>query len=657
MRISQTLYYGQANPMSFDLESHIKDHAYYFHKNAPVTKESLHFTFSFLDLQFLYRMVGETMKELLQALLVPAAYKVANGKRKNRHGKIVQKFTTRTVDLSRDVQVMAIHLKGPEGEDTMPHIHFILDGKARFGRAFSLLKRHISEVSESFALVPHFDEITKHHALSVSSLGKAVRQITWSWKRATHDQLKKEIAKKGLNSSITLLESYTLKTGNLSYYIKSMESLKRRLNRMRLDLFHGEHNLRHTYPIPLTQEDMAVISLIKARRFSQDEMLPYLNNPILRDFIRHSAIMGKPYILDALKEQTSLLEGVYANGIAVSNYRSLLFRETPQRKSQLTPSSHQRFLHHDILRRIILDVAQCATSFAHFQTMMQQAGYDAFDLARRDRKPVGFTYRDYGITRSVHLTELGIRWGQLVQRFDQNRRRQENMEPLPDPTLTRASLAEQEQEPTPFVKWTPMPQKVNITYHPEKILRKKEKAATLAQNRRTYADKIRKLEEKIQRIEEEIGREADRTGLGFHDAIHGLKRHIQQAAAGIEKIPSLEKEIAAEEAKNRQILSEIGTLEADIKNESERHKTLRSDIAAEERQIEEAQSLLRTLEAGEYERLLCQELESELGKRSTENERLEREIESIESAIASTLQDETAPSPAPSPAPGGMRRR
>ncbi len=156
--------------MSFDLEAHLKHHAFLFKKNGKILPNSIHFNFSFLDLQFLDKNVEETMSKLLATLLLPTSYNVANGKRKDKHGNTVQKFTTRKVDLQKDVQAYAIHLKGPEDEDTMPHIHFIANGSARFGNGYSLLKKHISVISEQFGLLPNFDEMVEHNPLSVKSL-------------------------------------------------------------------------------------------------------------------------------------------------------------------------------------------------------------------------------------------------------------------------------------------------------------------------------------------------------------------------------------------------------------------------------------------------------------------------------------------------------
>ncbi len=141
-----------------------------------------------------------------------------------------------------------------------------------------------------------------------------------------------------------------------------MEGLKTRLNRMKLDINYEGHQLRDTYPIPLRSEDMEVIKLLQNKTFTQKAMKPYLKNPLLRDFIRHCAGTTKPYIYDALKKQTNLLDNVSKNKQAVTSYKKLMTKETPMRKSQLTPQDNKGLVRKNELRHIMIEVSQKATN-------------------------------------------------------------------------------------------------------------------------------------------------------------------------------------------------------------------------------------------------------------------------------------------------------
>jgi hypothetical protein len=621
--------------MSFDLEAHLKDHALRFEKNGDILPNSIHFNFSFLDLQFLDKNTESTMSTLLDALLLPASYRVANGKRKDKHGNVVQKFTTRKVNLQKDVQAMAIHIKGPEGEDTMPHIHFIADGSARFGNGYSLLKKHVSVVSEKFALLPNFDEMVEHNPLSVKSLSCAVSQITWSWKKSTNTQLKSEISSRGLDKSISLLKSYCLKTKNLTYYVKSMEGLKTRLNRMKLDIVYEGHHLRDTYPIPLRDEDMEVIKLIQDKTFTQKAMQLYLKNPILRDFIRHSAGTSKPYIYDALKEQTNLLKNVSKNKQAVTSYKKLMQKETPIRKSQLTPKDNQNLSRKNELRRIIIEASTSATNEKTFRALMQTAGYADFGLKKKQGKVLGCIYKELESKRTVNFTELGLHWGELKKSFMLNSRKLENAETLPSPILSKK--APTSKETITSQKRTKTPKATNITYKSTSIKQKKNKKKDISLMRRKYEKFIRAVENKIEKLEHYISKL--RKGIStFKEAITRtgsriikIGKQITENFSSKEEYNALEsdkstlsREIETEEGYESSTKESIGVIRADINTEEDTHKKFRNGVISESRHTK---------------------LTKDIGDRKSINQNLRGEIRSLERKIAKNTESDNIYSP------------
>jgi len=648
--------------MSFDLEAHLKSHAFLFEKLADIEANSIHFNFSFLDLQFLDKDVEKTMSLLLNALLLPTSYNVPNGKRKNKHDEVIQKFTTRQVNLQQDVQALAIHLKGPEGEDTMPHIHFIANGSARFGNGYSLLKKHVSVVSERFGLLPNFDEMVEHNPLSVKSLSRAVSQITWSWKKSTNIQLKQEIHARGLDKSISLLESYCLKTKNLTYYIKSMEGLKTRLNRMKLDITYNEHNLRNTYPIPLTDEDMAVIKLLQKKTFGQKIIQPFLKNPIFRDFIRHSAGTTKPYIFDTLKEQTTLLQGVSKNKLAVSNYQKLMSKETPLRKSQLTPVDNQRLSRKNELRRIILDVCKSAINERVLKERMHKAGFIDFTLKKKKGKVIGCSYIELKAKRTVNFTDLGLHWADIKKSFAKNIRKIDNGEQLVLPVLNKIPL-EQKNIAT-ILKEELEPKSVPIAYKVQKITEKKIKATTISKLRRFHEKEIPRLKEKIRRFENIISNL--RKGISnFTNKIAEFRRKINELAGTKENHTRLSEQYSNYESKTQKQSIEITKLELDIKHTEEEQSRLtgRCHTAGEmeykidttsdalKGELEEAYNIQSNLENGDYEYFLHQNLTKAIGREEGVHKDLEEEIKQLETEQTIAIIVDT-PSPASGVAPG-----
>lgn len=636
--------------MSFDLEAHLENHAFIFKKHSDILPNSIHFNFSFLDLQFLDKDVKETMSRLLDTLLLPTSYNVANGKRKDKHGNIVQKFTTRKVHLQNDVQAMAIHLKGPEGEDTMPHIHFIADGATRFGYSYSLLKKHVSVVSEQFGLLPNFDEMVEHNPLSVKSLSRAVSQITWSWKKSTNAQLKSEISSRGLDKSISLLKSYCLKTKNLTYYIKSMEGLKTRLNRMKLDIVYEGHHLRDTYPIPLREDDMEVIKLIQAKTFTQKAMQPYFKNPLLRDFIRHSAGTTKPYIYDALKEQTNLLDNVSKNQQAVTSYKKLMQKETPMRKSQLTPKDNQVLSRKNELRRIIIEVSKSATNEKTFRTLMQDAGYVDFGLKKKQGKVLGCIYKELDSKRTVSFTEIGLHWGELKKSLIVNGRKLENAETLPSPALMKKIATPQEIE-TAKIR-TKTPKSISIEYKSTEIYKKKKKSKVASFTRRAYEKIIPSIKAEIIKFEDFITR--------VKKGISDLREKISGLTGRIPGTANIRTELSDTQTESSDQSRDIKLLEEKIEKTSRRESifAVRFDKTREVEskndtdcdkfrdEIKTTEAIQSELENGDFEFSIHSKLKEDIKDRRGINQKLAEEISRIEREIAKNSQPE-AYSPAP----------
>jgi hypothetical protein len=165
----------------FDIEAHLKNHAYYFKEYQQINHDDIHFNFSYLDIQFFDKNNSpeEILEELLKELRKPAEYKLKNGLRILKNGTKNQKWTTRKINLTKIVKIEAIHIEGINSEYTMPHIHLIIDKNTRLEKNFLLLKKHIAEVSKKFSLKPNFEEVTENNPMAYRNLGKAVKNFSW----------------------------------------------------------------------------------------------------------------------------------------------------------------------------------------------------------------------------------------------------------------------------------------------------------------------------------------------------------------------------------------------------------------------------------------------------------------------------------------------
>jgi hypothetical protein len=533
----------------FDFVSHLKNHAYMFAQHQKHYDDDLRIKFSFLDLQFLGRDKEKVMENFVADLKKPAIYNQKNGFRADG----TQKFTNRIMDLGADIKMEAIHFKGIDGEDTMPHYHMTADKKVRFGRNYSFLKKHISEIASKHNLTPHFDVVTEHNPLFTQNLAKACTSLTWSWKKMTNEELKKDINARGLNGAIEKLSAYSLKTDNLTYYIKSLETVRTRLNRLRLDVQYQDHNLRDTYPIPLSSKDMEVIQFIQDKNFTQKEIKPYLKHPIFRDFIRHSAGTSTPFIINALKRQTHLLNGMMKNQTAVKNYVKLMERDTSLKKSQLTPANNKTLSQKNNLKANLLKVVQSVTNEKSLQLGMQKSGYTGFALKKSKGSVIGCIYVDNGKKKSINFIDISIKWSAIKRALISNATKEKNGEDLPKNSVIKANASPLKNIYIP----KPMPKTVRIEY---KIDTRKNYNKKKSKIRRMFESTIKRVKTRIAEFKskiytlEQVNRATEQIGASeeIKAEIRGLEDRRDKESRNPSEITDRRAELKADIEKARE---------------------------------------------------------------------------------------------------------
>lgn len=403
-----------------------------------------------------------------------------------------------------------------------------------------------------------------------------------------------------------------------------MEGLKTRLNRMKLDVKYKRHNLRDTFPIPLKTDDMEVIELLKNRTFTQKAIKPYLKNPILRDFIRHSAKTTKPYIYDTLKKQTNLLDNVSKNKQAIASYIKLMGKETPMHKSQLRPKDNQKLLRKNELRRIIIEVRKCATNEKMFCTLMQAAMYVDFTLSKKSGKVIGCGYTELGSKRTVNFTDLGLHWGEIRKSFTINVKKLENAETLTPPVLVKIVPTPQELA-TSKIR-TKTPESIPIDYNHAKITRNKHKAKKTSQMRRTYDKLIPNIKSGIIRFKKIMSRLVERVS-SITEAIGTAATRIEEDYSLRESIGFTEDDINSTKKEKSRLTSRYNDLEKDINREDKYESSTQSEISTNIMRLIESEQTQREINGGTYEDYIYAELTWQIDGDEGENQKLTTDIE------------------------------
>ena len=490
--------------MKFDIKAHLQNHAYYFKEYKGIDKSDLHFNFSFLDIQFFKsgQTPQDTLFELLEELKKPAEYRVRNGYYIDKNGNKKQKYTTRVINLANVVKIVAIHTEGADGEYTMPHIHFILDKNARLGKDFSLLKTHIIEVSKRFGLRPNFAEISQNNPNAYRNLGKAVKNFSWIIRKMPNKDFKKYVANR-LEDKLNKLWEYSLLSGNLQYYIKTLNFIKNRLNRQKLEFEYKGHNLRNTYPIPLTQTDIQVIKLINEKKFSQKAIKPYLNNAIMRDFVRYSYFKdkNKALIINSISKQTNLLENLRPNKQVIDNYLKLYQKTLNQDKQQqLQEQQKDQNLQkkslkiNEILIKDLVKIAQKSSNEKELRAGMQKLGYKEFGFKKKSGKVFAYQFKLPNENKkiivkcsdSIPISEIRAI---LKENFIKSKKNEK----------IRADISNEHSQISSYIlpKAIETPKTIPIQYKTKQIQKKKEKHKILIKQRRTYANNYKRIRELI----------------------------------------------------------------------------------------------------------------------------------------------------------------
>ena len=491
--------------MKFDIKAHLQNHAYYFKQNKEIDKNDLHFNFSYLDIQFFKSVQPPetTLFELLQELKKPAQYKVKNGYYINKQGEKKQKYTTRKINLKDAIKIEAIHTEGADGEYVMPHIHLILSKDARLGKDFSLLKTHIIEISKKFGLRPNFAEISQNNPNAYKSLGKAVKNFSWIIRKMPNADFKKYVSEK-LSDKLDKLWEYTLLSGNLQYYIKTLKFIQKRLNRQRIDFEYKGHNLRNTYPLPLTQTDIQVIELINKKKFSQKDIKPFLNNAIMRDFVRYSYFKdkSKALIINSISKQTNLLENLRPNKKIIDNYLKLYEKTLDlDKQTQIKEQQKEKKVQSikEILKQDLLKVAHSCKNEKELRQKMQELNYIDFGFKKKQGKVYAYQFKlpneDKKIivkcADSIDIKEIRAI---LKENFIKSKKNE----------AIRSDITNERSKINAYLLPMPStpPRALKIEYKIEKITLQKEKQKEIMKKRREYANNYKRIRELIANAKE-----------------------------------------------------------------------------------------------------------------------------------------------------------
>lgn len=414
----------------FNIVTHILDHAEYLYNLDDThthtdTRELLHFNISFHD--FLFKDEKDEvarLKEFVHETIKPTIIEEKNGFYKRVDGTLKQKYTKRLLDISDSS--IAIHIEDDKKQKTYPHIHFLFNAKKKLGNAYSTLKIHLSSVASKMGLMINMNKVTSYNPKAILNLQRGCKRFSWMIKKATAKQLTKMLDKQDyLTRRLDGLYNLTDTTRNLSFLVKTMNHLKKRLNYTHRSFIYKDYDLKESYPIPLTQEDQKVLDLVTSpKKIFKKHIRGLEDNLILQDYVRFSE-NKKAYIIEALRNNCQFV--FYKNQQKASVIKEVVLSklnkdaskdyETIQvERTQVTFKSLLRNVFHEALSKSKSEVELRACMLEH---------YDLFSKKKINGKWIGYTTQDTNDNKIiVKFDDLHVTSSQILYKLSQNEKGQ-----------------------------------------------------------------------------------------------------------------------------------------------------------------------------------------------------------------------------------------
>lgn len=436
----------------FNIVTHILDHAAYLYNLDESythidTRELLHFNISFHD--FLFHNEHdevEQLKAFIHEAIQLAIIEEKNGFYKRVDGTLKQKYTKRALDLS-DASI-AIHVVDDKGQKTYPHIHFLFHVKKKLGNAYSTLKIHLSNIASNMGLMINMNKITSYNPKAVLNLQRGCKRFSWMTKKATARQLNKMLDKQDyLTRRLDSLYNLTDTTHNLSFFVKTMNHLKKRLNHMHRSFIYQEHDLKESYPIPLSQEDQKVIELVTTpQKLFKKHLRGLEDNLILQDYVRYSEDK-KAYIIDALRNNKGMV--FYKSQQKASTIKEIVLsklKNDAMKDYETIQMERTQVTFKSLFRNVFHEALSTSKSEVELREYMLEH-YSLFSKKKIAGKWIGYTTQDANDKKIViKFDDLHMTYSQVLYKLSQNNKAEEKSLPQEISKAKSIDIKEGEKE-------------------------------------------------------------------------------------------------------------------------------------------------------------------------------------------------------------------
>ncbi|MCT7566051.1 hypothetical protein N5T96_06825 [Aliarcobacter butzleri] len=407
------------NESTYRVDLHILDHAETIYNSIEEynpLKHKAHFKCSIDTSQLIANgfndkdKINNVMKLMLDEIInTPYSFRVKTREYTDKNGNKKEYFSTKSFNLSTDT-LSAYHNRAFNSDidfdNIEPHFHFLFNSSKHTGLNYYHLKKHLDNIASKYNLVFHFAEEKENSTNKFQGLMEKCSRFSWFTQKMTDKQIVNYVNYKSddLTKNLELLYDYATATGNLQFYIKAMNNIKKRLDRLNLDFEFRNNNIREIYPIPIDEITNETLIAIANKDKEKLKELMTRDNFLARDYIKYTNGFQST-IIDELKLRNYIFPLISSNDLVMDNMKG-------KNKSDRLKNNDRFLSFNNAVKNDILEALKYSKNEIDLKEILSNFGYKDLGFRSQNiqgkRKKTGlkFSYEDKSYT--VYFNQIGL---------------------------------------------------------------------------------------------------------------------------------------------------------------------------------------------------------------------------------------------------------
>lgn len=402
----------------YRVDLHILDHASTIYNSIDVynpMKHKAHFKCSIDSSQLIANgfnskdKINNVMNLMLDEIInTKYTFRVKTREYLDRNGNKKEYFSNKSFELNSDT-LSAYHNRAfnsdIEFDNIEPHFHFLFDSSKHTGKNYYHLKKHFQTIASKYNLVFHFDEEKDRSVNKYQGLMEKCSRFSWFTQKMTDKQLVNYVNSKqnDLTNNLELLYDYATATGNLQFYIKAMNNIKKRLDKLNLDFNFRDNNIRKIYPIPIDEVTNETLIAIANKDNKKLKELMTRDNFLARDYIKYINDFQST-IIDELKQRDYIFPIISSNDLILDNMIG--------KSKTVSRTSDKYITFNNAVKNDILEALKYAKNEIELKNLLNTFGYENISFRNQNiqgkRKKTGIKFTHQNKSYTVYFNQIGL---------------------------------------------------------------------------------------------------------------------------------------------------------------------------------------------------------------------------------------------------------